>query len=176
MSTHAGASQTGPTFTAPTTPKQKNKFSEDVITITSSPETPKAQQSIRQFFPLTPSVRMADLPRNNGPVELTLGTTLDSSPMSRKTTSSLQEDVADITADIPRITTTFMAAESVAKESFQRRKEVIRLRDSLAGAWVAEDAATSRRKLSPERKRKRAGLNMKELRTSQVETLDLTDM
>jgi len=162
---------------APSTPRRKDKAKHSVIIIGSSPETPKSQRTIKDWFVATPTPLRLMLESNSqAQLECLNEEKFPLPPISnfaanlnrRETTASTL--ISDVTcAKKPSVTS------GATLQVFKRPKELIRLRDSLEGAWRAEENVVlnpSGRK-SPEKKRKRAGV--REWRVSQVEMLDLTE-
>lgn len=167
---------------APTTPRRKQKPKENVITINSSPATPKSQRTIRECFAATPTPRRVALVVP--PLQILPDHDKDTSfplpPVSTFSLTACRKKTASTEVEHVEASKTSSLTTLAFNQRVQTTKEVIRLRDSLHGAWRAgpedgqeQEATASNKPPTPEKKRKRVG--QRQWRVSQVETLDLTE-
>lgn len=162
----------------PTTPKRTDRFKENTITISSSPETPKSQRSIQHWFAVTPTRAAATTKMQTRCAYDEKDMFLPRPVVSNFTTAVQINDAGGSSLEYENNASAVLKTLVSFQKPLERVKEVIRLRDSLDGAWEADEGASSTTrgkdggKPSPERKRKRSG--RREWRVSQVETLDLT--
>ena len=189
----------------PSTPRKTatlhlgSSTSEDIINISSSPVTPRSKQKLITKW-LSPHARPPVYKQhlNRPTVELIDEENPDSNRAAESPKAFSRLSSSEVSAKPPKASaarippripedTALQEREhnprrsprghkTVAWKQHERKKNVIRLRKSLEGAWKLDEAQSSKLSISPTKNRQRAvpGDADREWRLSQVEVLDLS--